>query len=301
MGLQGRTGLTKKEAAPWTAIAPGPYDIKLVVADMDGTLLDGRGETPQGFWDLLRVMARRGITFVPASGRQYATLERQFGHVGARVSYIAENGNLVVHEGRPISVSSLDPAAVNGLILASREASRHRNLGVVFCGLDGAYIERHDQPFVQECSKYFAKLDLVEDLTEVDDRALKIAIFDFDDSAAALEDHFQEAVGGQQAVLSGKHWIDVMIPDVDKGKGVEQLQAELEVAPSQTVVFGDYLNDLEMLTKARWSFAMDNSHPKLKVTANYLAPSNLDGGVVTVLNHLLGTTRTAGQATSTDS
>ena len=280
--------LTKEVATPWSDIPAGPYDIRLIVTDMDATLLDAEGHIPSGFWDLLKVMTDRGITFVPASGRQYATLEQQFGHVGARVSYIAENGNLVVHEGKPIAVSSVDPQTVQRIIRASRDAAKQRNLGVVFCGLEGAYIERHDQPFVEECSKYFAKLALVDDLMEVDDEALKIAIFDFDDSAAALEGHFQEASRGQQAVLSGKHWIDVMIPDVDKGRGVDQLQAALGVTPEQTAVFGDYLNDLEMLTRAHWSFAMENAHPDLKVTANYLAPSHVDGGVVTVLRRLLG-------------
>lgn len=279
--------MTKKMARPWSEVPSGPHDIRLVVTDMDGTLLDAQGDPPGGFWDMLHVMAERGITFVPASGRQYATLERQFGHVGARVSYIAENGNLVVHQGKPIAVSSVDPAAVQRVISASRDAAKYRNLGVVYCGLDSAYIERHDRAFVEECSKYFAKLALVDDLMEVDDRALKIAIFDFDDSAAALG-HFTEAARGQQAVLSGKHWIDVMVPDVDKGKGLDRLQDALGVTSQQTVVFGDYLNDLEMLTRAQWSFAMENAHPELKVTANYLAPSHLDGGVVTVLRRLLG-------------
>ena len=51
-----------------------PQDIRLVVADMDGTLLDERSRIPDGFWPMLARLKRRGVEFVPASGRQYACL-----------------------------------------------------------------------------------------------------------------------------------------------------------------------------------------------------------------------------------
>ena len=64
-------------AADWTSIEI-PQDIRLVVADMDGTLLDEHSEIPQGFWPMLARLRSRGVEFVPASGRQYATLRAMF-------------------------------------------------------------------------------------------------------------------------------------------------------------------------------------------------------------------------------
>ena len=40
-------------ANDWTAICDKPHDIRLIVADMDGTLLDGDSNIPDGFWPLL--------------------------------------------------------------------------------------------------------------------------------------------------------------------------------------------------------------------------------------------------------
>ena len=54
----------------------GGHPIRLVVADMDGTLLDADGVVPDRLWPLLDLMRERGIAFCPASGRQYATLLR---------------------------------------------------------------------------------------------------------------------------------------------------------------------------------------------------------------------------------
>ena len=50
-----------------------PADPRLVVTDMDGTLLDGDGEVPDGLWEVLGQLEARGIAFAPASGRQLAS------------------------------------------------------------------------------------------------------------------------------------------------------------------------------------------------------------------------------------
>ena len=96
-------------AADWTTIGQ-PQDIRLVVADMDGTLLDERSRIPDGFWPMLARLKRRGVEFVPASGRQYATLRNMFADKAAEIldggelSYIAENGNVVALDDKVVEV-----------------------------------------------------------------------------------------------------------------------------------------------------------------------------------------------------
>ena len=76
------------------ALMTGEIDVRLVVADMDGTLLDDAGSVPEGMWPLVERMEAAGIVFAPASGRQYATLAKLFERTGDRLAYIAENGLL---------------------------------------------------------------------------------------------------------------------------------------------------------------------------------------------------------------
>ncbi len=61
-------------ANDWTAICDKPRDIRLIVAEMNGTLLDGDSNIPDDFWQLLDELHAKGVEFVPASGRQLATL-----------------------------------------------------------------------------------------------------------------------------------------------------------------------------------------------------------------------------------
>ena len=94
-----------------------PADLRLVVVDMDGTLLDDAGALPADFPRVLDRLKSGGIAFAPASGRQYATLRDMFGGVrtesGATVdSFIAENGNVVVRDGKISAADGMDPEIV---------------------------------------------------------------------------------------------------------------------------------------------------------------------------------------------
>ena len=97
-----------------------------------------------------------------------------------------------------------------------------------------------------------------------------------------------EALRPFQVVMSSEHWMDIMDPGVNKGVALQALRLALNATPDQTMVFGDYLNDLEMFTEATHSFAMANAHPRLTSAARYIAPSNTDHGVIRTMAQLLG-------------
>ena len=52
--------------------------IKLIVSDMDGTLLNDEKHIDKRIYSLLPKMREEGIRFVVASGRQYPSLARDF-------------------------------------------------------------------------------------------------------------------------------------------------------------------------------------------------------------------------------
>ncbi len=269
---------------------PEIADVRLVVADMDGTLLDGAGAVPPSFWPLLEQMRARGILFAPASGRQYAALERLFGPAGDGMPYIAENGAYVLRDGVEISSAPLGERTTTAVVARLRElAAGGQDLGVVVCGKRSAYVERGDRAFVSQAEPYYAALEVVPDLDAVDDTVIKIAAYHFDD-ARHVEPGLAEFRGDHQVVVSGRNWIDVMAAGVDKGVAVRSLQQALGITRAQTVAFGDYLNDLEMLDEADHSFAMANAHPDVRSRARFGAPSHLEHGVVTTLGRVLGAT-----------
>ncbi len=264
-------------------------DVRLVLADMDGTLLGADGEVPEDLWPLIDRMHEAGVVFAPASGRQYATLAHMFARTHAGMVFIAENGGYVVRDDVEISSTALPREAVAGVVAAMRGLSGDgADLGVVVCGKRSAYVERTDHAFLQHVAPYYLALTEVNDLDAVnDDDIVKVAVFSFDPPDQVVVPALAPFKDGQQVVVSGAHWVDVMPDGVHKGLAVRRLQESLGITAEQTVAFGDYLNDLEMLDAAHLSFAMANAHPEVLDRANHQAPSNLDNGVVTTLTRLL--------------
>lgn len=293
----------------WRDIDPRELDIRLIVCDMDGTLLDGDSHLPEEFWEVYRLLTEHNVTFVPASGRQLATLTTMFQPADSGVTgvddvedvegsheevslprtndFIAENGNLVIHSGERVWQSVIPEAIAHEVIHAVRRGVNDgRNLGLVMCAADGAYVDRDDDAFLAEARKYYASLDVVPDVADVEGDFLKFAIYDFDDAEAAVGSVFGSLDERYRPVVSGQHWIDVMDSSVNKGVALRRLQEALGVTREQTAVFGDYLNDREMIAEGQYSFAMENAHPTIMEEANYWAPANTEAGVVQVLRHL---------------
>ncbi len=260
-------------------------DIRLIAVDMDGTLLDENGRVPTELWPLLDDLRERGILFAPASGRQYATLRREFGSHGDHMVFIAENGTYVVRDEQEVSSDVIDPSLVSRVVTAAQGIAQ--DSGVVLCGKRSAYIARDDAPFRAEVDKYYASVQVVADLATVDDDILKIAVFDFGDAERTTAPALARFRDEMQVVVSGAHWVDIMNAGVNKGRALRRLQEALGVTPAQTVVFGDYLNDLEMMDAAEHSYAMANAHAEVAARARHRAPSNRDHGVIRVLERLL--------------
>ena len=88
-------------------------------------------------------------------------------------------------------------------------------------------------------------------------------------------------------VISGQNWVDVMVANANKGNGIRRIQQSLGIGREQTMAFGDFLNDPEMMDAAAYSFAMANAHPLLKERARYLSPGNAANGVVRTIKSVL--------------
>ena len=76
--------------------------IKLIVSDMDGTLLDDSKKLHDDFWEVFEELQKRGIYFVPASGRQYFNIYEYFKRIKKGLVIIAENGSYIVEDGKEI-------------------------------------------------------------------------------------------------------------------------------------------------------------------------------------------------------
>lgn len=258
--------------------------VKLIACDMDGTLLNGDGELDREFYSVFDELMDKDIKFVVASGRQYHQLLKNFEDVGDNIIYIAENGTMVRYMDKEIYSCALDPQDVSNKIEQGRKI---HGICMVLCGKNSAYINTNDQRMVDECNKYYYHLDIVDDLNKVEDDILKIAILDFDSLENTYNQFKQNIEDNLQVIISGKIWIDIYRKEVNKGVALRLIQEEFHIKKEETMAFGDYFNDVEMLNEAYYSYAMANAPEGVKEHARFIAKSNIENGVVDTIKEIV--------------
>ena len=130
--------------------------------------------------------------------------------------------------------------------------------------------------------------EIVSDLTKIEDDILKVTICDFLGSENNSNKYYDDYREKAQIAVSGEIWLDITAKGINKGVAIEEVQELLNIDYKETMVFGDYLNDLEMMKSAYHSYAMENAHEDLKKVARFITKSNDESGVVHAINSILG-------------
>jgi Cof subfamily protein (haloacid dehalogenase superfamily) len=258
--------------------------VKLVVTDMDGTLLNSRHEVSPRFFQLFEALSARGIQFAAASGRQYESIAIKLTPVLDQLVVIAENGGLVRHQGRELLSTPLNRELRDQVL---RQLERIPGTHTVLCGKDTAYLKPPTPEFERQLKEYYGAFEYLERLEGFPGEIMKIAVYHFESSERYIFPEVQPFESQLKVKISGMHWVDISDPLAHKGHALEFVQKQLGISPETTMAFGDYNNDLEMLGKAKYSFAMANAHPNVLKTARYRTASNDRGGVESVLGELL--------------
>lgn len=258
--------------------------IKLVVTDMDGTLLNSEHEVSTHFFKLFHQLKQRNILFAAASGRQYSSIADKLSPIKEDIIIIAENGGFAMEKGIELVSTPLE-SAFKDTILNILEKLPH--IHPVICTKDRALLRNDSTAFIEQLKEYYTQFDLVEDLKTYEGEIMKIAIYHPEDSEKYIYPSVRHLESDLKVKVSGENWVDLSHKDAHKGFALQLIQERYQIAPEETMVFGDYNNDLEMMALADYSFAMANAHPNVLEIANYYTDSNNDFGVEKILEKLL--------------
>jgi len=259
--------------------------VKLIVSDMDGTLLNDNHEVSDKFYVLFDKLKSNDIHFVAASGRQFQSIQDKLFDIKNDISIIGENGGIMQYAHKTKVLLELSKKDVAACVKVLRQIE---NSFTVLCGSKAAYIESRDKSFYKKLKNYYTVVEKVDDLLNVrNDKFLKIAVFHFDSSEKFIYPSVKKFEGQYQVIVSGQNWLDISHIEANKAYALKMIQKEMGITPKETMVFGDFNNDIEMLKLADMSFAMENAHPNVKKTAKFITKSNNNNGVEEVLDQLL--------------
>ncbi len=259
-------------------------NVKLVVSDMDGTLLNSKHEVSSLFFELFEKMKQHDILFVPASGRPLYGILDKLASIKDDLIIVAENGGIVVQQDEVLlstPINDEDLKQINTLITSANEAE------VVFCTKEKAFTASKSKKLLTLLAEYYANFQLIDSIEEISEPVYKTAIYHEVSSEKYLYPHFQHLENNYKVKVSANHWVDISANNANKGYAVELLQKNFNISPEETMIFGDYNNDIEMLKTAYFSYAMENAHPLVKETANFSTKSNNHFGVENILSLLV--------------
>lgn len=259
--------------------------IKLVVSDIDGTLLeDGGNQLNPELFEVILKLRQKGMQFAAASGRQWASIEAVFEPVKEKIFYLSDNGAYVGMCGRQLFVNPIDRELVHEMI----RDIRSEGLIAMLSGPDVVYMDQNDDAFYRWMVEgYKFQVRRVPDLLKVEDQFIKLSAYKKSQVEPATKELRKKYGHRLKMTISGDMWLDCMADGVNKGEAVKLLQESLGISPKETIAFGDQLNDVEMLNQAYYSFAIGNARPEVKAAARFQADTNVRDGVLKVLKRLL--------------
>lgn len=252
--------------------------IKLIATDMDGTLLDGNGNIPKEFFSTLDKLNKKDIKFAVASGRPYPTLYENFQPISDDLYFICDNGSYIVEPGKKPIIDIIDKKYINKIVQASEKID---GVNLILCGVKNSYHKPLSEELEERVSKYYINRKILSNLNDIDDDIFKVAIYDKygskENSFNILNNLFGKDL---KVVISGANWLDINNKGINKGYAIKKVQEDFNILYENSMVFGDFYNDIEMLQCAYYSFVMENANDEIKQYGNFIAKKNTENGVI---------------------
>ena len=270
-------------------------DIRVIVTDMDGTLLD-----PKGQLDLPRLekildkLDQCDIRFVIATGNEVHRMRQLLGHLADRVVLVVANGARIFENNELIQAQTWDDAMVDRALahFKGRECQDQfvvtaMNGGFVKKGTVFTELDKFMTPEMIE--KLYQRLNFVDEFdSSLFGGVLKMSMVVGEERLDSVLQEINDLFDGHvRAVSSGYGCIDILQDGIHKAWGLVELLKRWNLKPEQIMAFGDSENDIEMLELAGISYAMENAEEAVKRVATKVAPANSQAGVYKVLENWL--------------
>ncbi len=273
---------------------------RLIVFDLDGTLLDNDKRIPEENRRALERAAAEGVLLVPATGRILRGIPEQLRALPFLRCYILANGAEIydTREKRSLAQANVP------LELTLRVMDWLDALPVLYdCYQDDQ--GWMSQAMYDAAPPYFGfepfmlrlldRLrirvpDLKQTLREHGRPVQKIqCFFRPEDNALRLETiaRFPAVFPELIAASSTSNNMEINSVHAGKGNGLRLLCAALGIDPADTLAFGDGTNDLSLLEAAGRGVAMANAEPAVKAAADAVCESNVECGVAKEIARVL--------------
>ena len=263
--------------------------IRLIAIDVDGTLLDTRGQIPQANIDAIHDAVRAGIHIALVTGRSYPFARPIADPLPASITLIVSNGAVERDmDGSRVARRLLDRHTARAVLdstrpfreLAALVFDRDADRQVMFETMDWEHPGR--KAYWARNQSLIAKSVPLEDALVED----PIQVM-FNGGVDAMRSLYvalhAEANGFAVSLTEYPHrdfsLIDVTAPTATKGRALAWRAAQLGISREEVMAVGDNFNDLEMLEFAGLPVVMANAVDGLKQQGWAMTGDNENAGL----------------------
>lgn len=265
---------------------------KLLVLDVDGTLLNDEREISKRTLAAMLKVQQMGVRIVLASGRPTYGLmplakTLELGNYGGFV--LSYNGCQII---KAQNGEILFERRINPEMLPYLEKKARKNGFAIFTYHDDTLItDSPDNEYIKN-EALLNNLKIIREdefSTAIDFAPCKcMLVSDKEKALIGLEQHWEKRLAGTlDAFRSEPYFLEVVPCGVNKANTLGALLEHLGVTREEVIAVGDGVCDVTMLQLAGMGVAMGHSQDSVKVCADYVTASNEEDGVALAVEKLI--------------
>ncbi len=264
--------------------------VKLIVTDLDGTLLSDEKHIPKENIEVLKMAMEKGIHVSVATGRNFYSAKPYVEELGLDVPVIFQNGAFIYQwlENKTIYRSDLKSEIAEKVIEVAR---KHK----LFYILYRDFLEEKDMYIDQNYSGNFSlylnqnrwRLNIVDDVLKylkVKFNVAEVALVGEEEIILQALNEALEVSRLQTSIvknntIKNETFYEVFGPNSSKELSIKHLLEYFNVSLEETMYLGDSFNDIGLLKMVGHPVVMENGHEEVKRYAKYITKSNNEAGV----------------------
>lgn len=257
--------------------------IKLIVSDLDDTLLDKSAQISAENKKAIAAAREQGIFFTIATGRMFqatAPFAHELG-LGSEQPLICYNGALIRRvSGETLYEQSLSAELVSTIV----DYGQRRGWTINAYLDDELYVATLDQAAREYADRVRVKVsavgDLVRFIQEGGKTLSKLMVISEADQTLDRIEQLRPLVGEDILLLRSRpRFIEITNAHAHKGKALLWLAQSLGISADEVMAIGDSNNDLTMLQMAGTSVAVANAQREAQAVADHIVAANYEHGV----------------------
>jgi len=250
---------------------------KLIVTDVDGTLLDRDSTLPAYNKKALFACIDKGIGVILATGKTMDAIYPLVKSLNLKLPQITQSGATTVNR---------DLRIINSIIIGPNnyfeliKIIKKKGYWPLTCLEDGKIFYDNYHPnmgYIKAVGEKLIKVDSIETKYFAKHSAvISIPIKETDPLDNFLRKKYSHKL---QIVRSGEYFFDILNKNATKGNALLEILKILNIEQSQVVAFGDSYNDLSLFDVAGLKIAVKNSYPQILKRADIITDENYNCGL----------------------